>query len=204
MASPEFERLIGTGLATATPKYQPFSSAINGTTATDTLNLVALQTPAVNSVGGADITAVNSAVPNAAVCASSPIPPAYPTGQTGFLETFNIANPTKVNIQALMMVYESGGVKSFEGLEFRSANFQIQQSGSLESLHSNRDYDLAMVYMDDYARSSTALVSLNSSINVPAGNSNQINKIQVNIPTSQKAPSWAKYYKFAIKPSKLN
>ena len=204
VASPEFERLIGTGLATATPKYQPFSSAINGRTATDTLNLVALQTSAVNSVGGADITAVNSAVPNAAVCASSPIPPAYPTGQTGFLETFNIANPTKVNIQALMMVYESGGVKSFEGLEFRSANFQIQQSGSLESLHSNRDYDLAMVYMDDYARSSTALVSLNSSINVPAGNSNQINKIQVNIPTSQKAPSWAKYYKFAIKPSKLN
>jgi len=39
---------------------------------------------------------------------------------------------------------------------------------------------------------------------VPASNSILINKAQVNIPTSQKAPAWAKYYKFAIKPSKLN
>ena len=58
--------------------------------------------------------------------------------------------------------------------------------------------------MDDYARSSTALVSLDSSINVPASNSVLINKAQVNIRVSQKPPSWAKYYKFAIKPSKLN
>ena len=204
VGSVEFEQLIGTGLATATPQYQPFSDAVNGTTATDILNLGVLQTPATNSVGNVSVTAINSAVPNPTLCLSTPAPPSYPTGQTGFLEAFNISNPTQITIQALMMVYESGGVKSFEGLEFTSANFVIQEGGSLESLHSNRDYDVAIVYMDEYARSSTALVSLNSSINVPAGNSNKINKAQVNIPVSQKAPSWAKYYKFAIKPSKLN
>lgn len=199
----EFKRLIGTGLATATPDYQPFANAVNGVTATDILNNSVIQTPATNSVGGANVTAVNSAVPNAAAADSTPSP-TYPTGQTGFLESFNITNPTTINIQSLMMVYKVGSTKSFEGLEFLSAAFNVETGKSLESLHSNRDYDLAMVYMDEYARSSTALVSLDSSINIPAKNSIDFNKAQVNIPTTQKAPSWAKYYKFAIKPSKLN
>jgi len=205
VGGPDFERLIGTGLATATPNYQPFANAVNGVTATDVLNNSVIQTPATNSVGGANVTAVNSAVPNAAAADSTITPPAtYPTGQTGFLESFDITNPTIINIQSLMMVYKVGSTKSFEGLEFLSASFNVETGKSLESLHSNRDYDLAMVYMDDYARSSTALVSLDSSINIPASNSIDFNKAQVNIPTSQKAPSWAKYYKFAIKPSKLN
>lgn len=204
MSGPEFKKLIGTGLATATPDYQPFSNAVNGVTAADILNNSVIQTPAINSVGGANVIAVNSAVPNASSSDSTPSPPAYPTGQTGFLESFDIINPTTINIQSLMMVYKVGSTKSFEGLEFLSASFSVETGKSLESLHSNRDYDVAIVYMDDYARSSTALVSLNSSINIPATNSNEFNKAQVNIPTSQKAPAWAKYYKFAIKPSKLN
>ncbi len=205
VGGPDFERLIGTGLATATPNYQPFANAVDGVTATDILNNSVIQTPATNSVGGANVTAVNSAVPNAAASDSTITPPAtYPTGQTGFLESFDIANPTIINIQSLMMVYKVGSTKSFEGLEFLSASFSVETGKSLESLHSNRDYDLAMIYMDEYARSSTALVSLDSSINIPASNSIDFNKVQVNIPTSQKAPSWAKHYKFAIKPSKLN
>ncbi len=205
VGGPDFERLIGTGLATATSKYQPFANAVDGVTATDILNNSVIQTPATNSVGGANVTAINSAVPNAAAADSTITPPAtYPTGQTGFLESFDIANPTIINIQSLMMVYKVGSTKSFEGLEFLSASFNVETGKSLESLHSNRDYDLAMIYMDEYARSSTALVSLDSSINIPASNSIDFNKVQVNIPTSQKAPSWAKYYKFAIKPSKLN
>ena len=101
-----------------------------------------------------------------------------------------------------MAVYKASNKRYFEGFEFTSANFTIEKN-SLESLHSNRDYDIGMIYMDDYGRSSTAQVSLNNSINVPAGNSVLINKAQVNIPISQKAPEWATHYKFAIKPSKL-
>lgn len=204
VGSTDFENLIGTGLATATPVYKPFSDASTGTTATDFINNSVINSPATNSVTSSAATPVNSAVPNAAAAASTPVSPAYPTGQTGLLEAFDITTPTQVSIQSLMMVYETGSTKSFEGFEFLSANFSFNSKRSKESLHSNRDYDLAMVYMDDYARSSTALVSLDSSINVPALNSTSINKAQVNIPTSQKAPAWAKYYKFAIKPSKLN
>ena len=204
VGSTDFKNLIGTGLATATPVYKPFSDASTGSTATDFINNSVIISPATNSVSSSAATPVNSAVPNAAVAASTPASPAYPTGQTGLLETFDIATPTQVTIQSLMMVYETGSTKSFEGLEFISSSFEFDISRGKETLHSNRDYDLAMVYMDDYARSSTALVSLDSSINVPPSNSTIINRAQVNIPVSQKAPSWAKYYKFAIKPSKLN
>jgi hypothetical protein len=204
VGSTDFENLIGTGLATATPVYKPFSDASTGSTATDFINNSVIISPATNSVTSSAATPVNSAVPNAAAAASTPASPAYPTGQTGLLETFDIATPTQVTIQSLMMVYETGSTKSFEGLEFISSSFEFDISRGKETLHSNRDYDLAMVYMDDYARSSTALVSLDSSINVPPSNSTIINRAQVNIPVSQKAPSWAKYYKFAIKPSKLN
>ena len=204
VGSTDFENLIGTGLATATPLYKPFSDASTGTTATDFINDIVINSPATNSVTSSAATPVNSAVPNAAAAASTPVSPAYPTGQTGLLDVFDITTPTQVTIQSLMMVYQLGSTKSFEGFEFLSANFAFDSKRSKESLHSNRDYDLAMVYMDDYARSSTALVSLDSSINIGASDSTSINKAQVNIPTSQKAPVWAKYYKFAIKPSKLN
>ena len=202
VTSQDFENLIGTGLATATPEYQPFSTASSGSTATDFNNINLLTNPATNDTTSSSVTAVNSAVPNAAAALSSPVPPAYPTGQTGFLETYDATTPSELSIQALMAVYEVSNKRSFEGFEFTSANFTIEKN-SLESLHSNRDYDIGMIYMDDYGRSSTAQVSLNNSINVPAGNSVLINKAQVNIPISQKAPEWATHYKFAIKPSKL-
>ena len=211
VGSDDFKNLIGTGLGSAaSPPFKTFASAATGVTATDQFNSNLLDNSATNSVGGASITAINSAVPNAAAASSTIVSPStYPTGQTGFLEAFTMTSPTQVSLQALMAVYEAGGVKSFEGFEFVDSEtnptfFTISSNRDKESLHSNRDYDVAIIYMDDYARSSTALVSLNSSINVPAKNSTLINKAQVNIPVSQKPPSWAKYYKFAIKPSKLN
>jgi len=211
VGSDDFKNLIGTGLGSATsPPFKTFASAATGVTATDQFNSNLLDNSAINSVGGASVTAINSAVPNAAAASSTIVSPStYPTGQTGFVEAFTMTSPTQVSLQTLMAVYEAGGVKSFEGFEFADPEtnpsfFTISSNRDKESLHSNRDYDVAIIYMDDYARSSTALVSLDSSINVPAQNSTLINKAQVNIPISQKPPSWAKYYKFAIKPSKLN
>jgi len=211
VGSDDFKNLIGTGLGSATsPPFKTFASAATGVTATDQFNSNLLDNSAINSVGGASVTAINSAVPNAAAASSTIVSPStYPTGQTGFVEAFTMTSPTQVSLQTLMAVYEAGGVKSFEGFEFADPEtnpsfFTISSNRDKESLHSNRDYDVAIIYMDDYARSSTALVSLDSSINVPAKNSTLINKAQVNIPISQKPPSWAKYYKFAIKPSKLN
>jgi len=61
--------------------------------------------------------------------------------------------------------------------------------------------------MDDFNRSTTALVSKNNTINVPCSNSKFKNYIRVTIPTSpipQIAPEWATRYKFVIKPDREN
>lgn len=72
--------------------------------------------------------------------------------------------------------------------------------GSRESLHTNMDYEVAIVYMDDYLRSSTALVCNNNTIFVPSSNSELKNYIRASV--NNLAPEWATKYKFVIKPSK--
>ena len=69
------------------------------------------------------------------------------------------------------------------------------------SLHSNRGYEVGMVYMDEFLRSSTALVSPTNTVQIPCGFSTTQNQIQVTIPWAQRAPYWAKYYKFVLKPN---
>lgn len=71
-----------------------------------------------------------------------------------------------------------------------------------KSLHSNRTYELGMVYMDEWGRSSTVQLSKNSSIDIPALNSNTSNYIKATIPRTQLPPSWATRYKWVLKPTK--
>ena len=54
--------------------------------------------------------------------------------------------------------------------------------------------------MDDFLRSSTALVSPYNIVYTPCSSSANKNSIQVTIPISQVAPYWATRYKFVIKP----
>jgi len=75
----------------------------------------------------------------------------------------------------------------------------FQKSGAPRSLHSNRDYEIAMVYMDEFNRATTALVSPNNTEHVPCRYSVNKNSIRVTIPTSQRAPAWAKRFKFVCK-----
>jgi hypothetical protein len=79
-----------------------------------------------------------------------------------------------------------------------------QRINSPRSLHSNRGYEIGIVYMDDYGRSTTALVSPNNTVHVPCSASDTKNSIRVNIPPTQVAPYWAKRYKFVIKPDQEN
>lgn len=69
-----------------------------------------------------------------------------------------------------------------------------------KSLHSNRGYEIGIVYMDGFNRASTALVSPNNTQYIPCAYSLRKNSIQVIIPPTQIAPYWAKRYKFVIKP----
>lgn len=87
----------------------------------------------------------------------------------------------------------------YEYYEVSFAQATYQQIANPTSLHSNRSYEIGIVYQDDFLRSTTALVSPQNTVFVPCGNSELQNTIQVNIPINQKPPSWASRYKFVIK-----
>lgn len=88
---------------------------------------------------------------------------------------------------------------AYEYMEIASAESSIQSVSQNQSLHSNRDYEIGIVYMDDFNRSSTALVSPLNTEHVACGDSDTKNSIIVTIPTTQIAPYWATRYKFVIK-----
>ena len=88
----------------------------------------------------------------------------------------------------------------WEYYKILSVSATFSTVGVPRSLHSNRGYEVGIVYMDEFLRSSTALVSRNNTIQTTCANSATINQIQVDIPWTQRAPFWAKFYKFVIKP----
>ena len=75
------------------------------------------------------------------------------------------------------------------------ASFSLESSK--KSLHSNRDYEVGIVYMDEYNRSSTALVSSNNSVYTDPETSTEINQLKVTL--NSLPPSWATKYKFVVK-----
>lgn len=87
----------------------------------------------------------------------------------------------------------------YEYYEIKYVISEYTASGTPSSLHSNRDYEVGIVYMDEFNRSTTALVSETNAVHVPCGNSSLKNEIRITIPPTQVAPSWATRYKFVIK-----
>jgi hypothetical protein len=92
----------------------------------------------------------------------------------------------------------------YEYMEISSANCVFSTVSQNQSLHSNRDYEIGIVYMDEFNRSTTTLVSQYNTEHVPCDNSDTKNSIQVTIPIWQVAPSWATRYKFVIKADRDN
>lgn len=90
----------------------------------------------------------------------------------------------------------------YEYYEIDDAEVLYREVANPTSLHSNRDYQIGIVYMDEFNRATTVLVSPKNTVHVPCSASSTRNQIQVTIPTQQKAPTWATRYKFAIKPDK--
>ena len=82
---------------------------------------------------------------------------------------------------------------------FSSASAKYVSPEYNKSLHSNRGYELGMVYMDEYGRSSTVLVSEENKVDISCINSSFANRIRATIPVQQRAPYWADRYKFVIK-----
>jgi hypothetical protein len=107
------------------------------------------------------------------------------TIQIPSLKFREIANPT---------------VYAYEYLLYSTSDVDVYKVSKLKSLHSNRDYELGIVYLDEYNRASTVLTSKDNTINVPADSSTSLNSIRTTI--TNKAPSWAKRYRFALKTNK--
>ena len=116
-----------------------------------------------------------------------------------------IASPTsdEIGFQLIAMRFvDSTGVGA-DAYEYYKINTSIDAAyfpqGTPSSLHSNRSYELGIVYMDEFNRSSTTLVSPNNSVHVSCGLSSSKNYIRATIPATQKPPSWATRYKFVLK-----
>ena len=110
---------------------------------------------------------------------------------------------TYIDLQLVAMQYEDTAnplTYAYEYYSIISSLVTFNKLGNARSLHSNRGYEIGIVYMDDFLRSSTALVSPENAVYTPCSSSSNQNSIEVNIPVSQIAPYWATRYKFVIKP----
>lgn len=108
-----------------------------------------------------------------------------------------------LSFQLLATYYQHSSTEfAYEYYSCTSASCSFVEANAGKSLHSNRDYSVGMIYMDDYGRQSTVFTSDQNTVHVPCKNSNYSNKIKFTIPSSQKPPSWATHYKFAIKVDK--
>jgi hypothetical protein len=131
------------------------------------------------------------------------------SGRTALDQGFKIefgstASEVKITVNAVQYDNGSGSTDGYEYFEVVSASATSTLVDDKRSLHSNRDYDVAVIYMDDYNRATTALTSKNNTVFVKPENSITANSIRVTIPPSMKPPSWATRYKWALKPSKGN
>ena len=88
--------------------------------------------------------------------------------------------------------------------QWNNVEVTVQTSGASRSLHSNRNYEVGIVYMDDFNRATTALTSSRNVVATDCNMSDTKNFIQVQIPDTQLAPKWATSYKFCIKPDEEN
>jgi len=128
------------------------------------------------------------------------------SGITSYQQGFAIqSSPSSIlSIQVPAMKFKQTGAGTgviYEYFEIVSASALISNTSTPKSLHSNRDYDIGIVYEDEYARSTTALTSINNSVYIPASASITQNGIRVTL--KNKAPAWATKYKFVAKSSKL-
>lgn len=70
-------------------------------------------------------------------------------------------------------------------------------NSSFASLHSNRDVEVCMFYLDSKGRKTTSLVCPTNTAYIPAENSSTVNKLKVSV--NHTPPTFAKYYKFGVK-----
>jgi len=191
----EFKEAIG---AESIGNYQPIATLDEGVTLTDRFNQ-AIQSP----IPGTDLELINSSITGNCgdpTVVGNCVQQGFLFGTSGGGTSFNLQVP------AVQYYYEdpvSGDVSNqweyFEFNAFGSSAGYTKTENTL-SLHSNRNYETGIVYMDDYGRASTVLVSKDNTVNFGPETSILQNKIRATV--SSPPPYWAKKFKFVVKPSK--
>jgi len=130
-----------------------------------------------------------------------------PNTTVGVPISASVVSTTTIRLTLIAMRFVDSanpGVYLYEYFKASGAGATFNISANRRSLHSDRDYEVGIVYMDEFNRSTTALVSTENTVFVPPGQSTSKNKIKVTIPPNQKPPSWATRYKFVVKPSSID
>lgn len=174
-SSDEFQLAIGTSA-----NIQPVADSCNGITFTDYVNCILPNNLDALEKTASGVSAVGQGI--------------------GIITT---PASTSIGLQFIAMEYvdniETPTQRVYEYYSIVFADVTFQKVGNTQSLHSNRDYEIGIVYMDDFNRATTALVSPNNNVHVPCGDSSKKNYIKVTIPPTQHPPYWATRYKFVIK-----
>lgn len=157
-----------------------------------------------NSCSGGTLTDIQNCVLPAALGTytktSSGISPLLNTISIGTILGSNV-----ISFQLVAMGYVSPTpVTCYEYYKIDNALCSYRAVPNTESLHSDRDYEIGIVYLDEFARATTALVSMANTLHIPCINSDLKNTIKVTIPTTQLPPSWAQKYRFVCKADREN
>jgi len=182
LMSDDFQNAIGTVQGV---NFQPMATASAGYSLTDSFN--------TNVTTQANFTKVISSINSS-------------TNQEGFGLDITGPGSTTFTLTSLAMEsqYDDGTytVSDYEYFTIADVNISFYTEADQGSLHSNRDYEVGLVYMDEYARASTVIVSPNNTKFVPPANSILRNRMQVTLESTP--PYWAKRWKYVVKPSADN
>jgi len=191
LLSAEFSDAVGV------TNFQPISNSNNGNTLTDLFNTAIIAPGPTNSgvVSGAgpfpqtthSLTGITSSTANEG----------FELTVSG--DTFDLKVPAvkyqatdpSTNVVSEYYEYFQYIIQSMTGV--------LDSSPNRLSLHSNRDYSLGIIYMDEYGRSSTVITTEDNTVHVNTLGAGLINRLRVSIDSPP--PKWATRYKFAIKPS---
>lgn len=173
---------IGTSLPGG--NIEPMADRENGSTMTDAYNRIwKADLDGTLFIYNSGISAIEQAIEVSSTPGSSVVTFTFPAVQYAD----DIATPTQIVT---------------EYFKIQTAEADYSKLGSGESLHSNRGYEIGILYMDEFGRSTPALVSEFNAQQFLCDDSDTANSIYVEIPESQLAPAWATNYKFAIKPDR--
>ena len=205
LTSTEFQQAIGTDLTNNFQPLLPTNLSNQGGTLTDKFNNAIQAPPSTpleiinTSIGpGASASCSTLGNPGTAVCNQQGF------GYTVGGSTFSLQVPAAhycyqdIDPGTGAIISTSSQFEFFNFVDFSSTVGYLLTADTY-SLHSNRDYETGIVYMDDYGRASTVLVSNDNTIYIPPIDSVAKNTIEVTL--SNLPPYWASKYKFVVKPS---